>query len=94
MPVHYETDGSVAVVTIDRPEARNAVDRPTAEALPTRFRAFDADDELAVAVLTGDGGTFCAGADLKAMADRRAGTASRSTATDRWARRGGCSTSR
>ena len=56
-------------VTIDRPEVRNAVDRPTADALEEAFRAFDADETLDVAVLTGAGGTFCAGADLKAVAD-------------------------
>jgi enoyl-CoA hydratase len=56
------------IVTINRPEARNAVDRPTADALVDAFRAFDGDDGLSVAVLTGAGGTFCAGADLKAVA--------------------------
>jgi len=66
--VRYEVDGPIAVVTIDRPEVRNAVDRATAEALATAFRRFDADDDLAVAILTGAGGTFCAGADLKAIA--------------------------
>jgi len=71
MAVHTEVDGSVLVVTIDRPEARNAVDRPTAEALADAFRRFDADDALAVAVLTGANGTFCAGADLKAVATSR-----------------------
>jgi len=65
--VRTETDGPVLVVTIDRPEVRNAVDAPTAAALADAFRAFDADDALAVAVLTGAGGTFCAGADLQAM---------------------------
>ena len=65
-PVRYETDGPVAIVTIDRwKEARNAVDRATADALAAAFRRFDADDALAVAVVTGEGGTFCAGADLK-----------------------------
>lgn len=58
----------LVVITIDRPEARNAVDRPTAQALADALRAFDADDELAVAILTGAGGTFCAGADLKSVA--------------------------
>ena len=83
------------VVTIDRPEVRNAVDRPTAAALADAFRRFDADDALAVAVLTGAGGTFCAGADLKARRRRAAATAStRRTATGRWARRGCCSASR
>ena len=55
-------------IRIDRPEARNAVDRPTAEALASAFRAFESDSELRVAVLAGSGGHFCAGADLKAVA--------------------------
>jgi len=76
--VRYETDGPVAVVTIDRPGVRNAVDRPTAEALASAFRTFEADDSLAVAILTGAGGTFCAGADLKAVAT---GTGNRTTET-------------
>ena len=67
--VRYETDGAIAVVTIDRPERRNAVDRATAAALADAFRRFEADDALAVAVLTGAGGAFCAGADLKAVAE-------------------------
>ena len=66
--VQYETDGPVAIVTIDRPAVRNAVDGPTARALADAFRRFDADEALSVAVLTGAGGTFCAGADLKAVA--------------------------
>jgi enoyl-CoA hydratase len=71
--VLFETDGDVAVVTINRPQVRNAVDDPTAAALVEAFRRFDADEALAVAVLTGAAGTFCAGADLKAVAagDRR-----------------------
>jgi enoyl-CoA hydratase len=67
MTVTTTTDGAVLTVTIDRPETRNAVDGPTAAALADAFRAFDTDDALAVAVLTGAGGTFCAGADLKAF---------------------------
>ena len=67
MSVRIETDGPVTTVVIDRPEARNAVDGPTATALADAFRAFDADPEQRVAVLTGAGGTFCAGADLKAI---------------------------
>jgi enoyl-CoA hydratase len=67
MSVHYDIADGIAVVTIDRPEARNAVDRPTAEALADAFRAFDADDSLSVAILTGAEGAFCAGADLKAV---------------------------
>jgi enoyl-CoA hydratase len=72
MTVRTETDGPVLVVTIDRPEARNAVDGPTAAALADAFRTFDADDALAVAVLTGAAGTFCAGADLKSFRTERA----------------------
>ena len=71
MTVRTERDGSVLVVTIDRPEVRNAVDRPTAERLADAFRAFDANADLSVAVLTGAGGTFCAGADLKGVAAGR-----------------------
>ncbi len=69
--VHTEVDGPVMVVTIDRPEVRNAVDGPTAAALFEAFTEFDADDDLAAAVLTGAEGTFCAGADLKGVADGR-----------------------
>jgi enoyl-CoA hydratase len=61
--------GPVTVVTLDRPRRRNAVDPATATALLDAFTAFDADDSAAVAVLTGGGGTFCAGADLKALAE-------------------------
>ena len=67
MSVEVTRDGAVTIVTIDRPEARNAVDGPTAAALADAFRAFDDDEEAAVAVLTGAGGMFCAGADLKAI---------------------------
>ena len=67
MSVHYDTADGIAVVTIDRPEARNAVDGPTAQALADAFRAFDADESLSVAILTGSDGAFCAGADLKAI---------------------------
>ena len=66
-----ETDGHVRIITIDRPDVRNAVDRPTADALADAFRSFEADDEMHVAVLTGAGGTFCAGADLKGVSDGR-----------------------
>ena len=69
MSVLTETRGPVRIITLDRPQARNAVDRATAEALAEAFRAFDADNAASVAVLTGAGGTFCAGADLKAVAD-------------------------
>ena len=66
--VRVDRDGPVTVVTIDRPERRNAVDPTTATLLLEAFMAFDADDTAAVAVLTGAGGTFCAGADLTSMA--------------------------
>lgn len=69
--MRFEVDGPVCVITIDRPEARNAVDRPTAQALAGAFRRFETDAALAVAVLTGAGGTFCAGADLKAIGTRQ-----------------------
>jgi enoyl-CoA hydratase len=68
MSVSLIAEGPVAVVTIERPEVRNAVDAATAEALTAAFRAFDADPAYSVAVLHGAGGTFCAGADLKALA--------------------------
>lgn len=66
--VRVRKDGPVTIVAIARPHVRNAVDRHTAEALAEAFRAFDADPGAAVAILTGEGGTFCAGADLKAVA--------------------------
>ena len=71
MSVRIEDVGSVRVVTIDRPEVRNAVDGPTAQTLYDVFVEFDADDSVAVAVLTGANGTFCAGADLKAISGGR-----------------------
>jgi enoyl-CoA hydratase len=65
--VHYERLGAAALVTIDRPERRNAVDGPTAAALLEAYERFAADEDARVLVLTGAGGTFCAGADLKAL---------------------------
>ena len=67
-PILTETRGSVYLVTINRPERRNALDAPAAAALASAFRAFEADDALAVAVLTGADGVFCAGFDLKSVA--------------------------
>jgi enoyl-CoA hydratase len=64
--VRVERDGPVYTVLLCRPEVRNAVDGPTADALSEAFREFDADSEARVAVLHGEGGVFCAGADLKA----------------------------
>jgi len=69
--VRYEVDGPLALVTIDRPEVRNAVDRVTAEELAEAFRRFDSDPGTSVAILSGAGGTFCAGADLKAVSEGR-----------------------
>jgi enoyl-CoA hydratase len=74
MNVDIEHAGRVTIVTINRPDRRNAVDRDTAAELAAAFRAFDADDDSDVAVLTGAGGTFCAGADLKAIGDNRGNT--------------------
>ncbi len=71
MSVIVTSTGSVTTVVIDRPEARNAVDGPTASALVDAFGAFDADPSQSVAVLTGAGGTFCAGADLKSIGTER-----------------------
>jgi enoyl-CoA hydratase len=67
MSVRFETDGAVAVLSIDRPERKNAVDRATAEALLSGYRRFETDESLRVLVVTGGGQTFCAGADLKAL---------------------------
>jgi enoyl-CoA hydratase len=72
--VRVERSGAVVTVILDRPTAKNAVDRSTAEALAEAFRSFDADASAKVGVLWGDHGTFCAGADLKALA---AGTPNR-----------------
>jgi len=67
--VTVEHDGPVTIVTLSRPQARNAVDRPTADALASAFSQFDADPACSVAVFHGANGHFCAGADLKALAD-------------------------
>ncbi|MDP7549627.1 MAG: crotonase/enoyl-CoA hydratase family protein [Acidimicrobiales bacterium] len=77
MAVHKETDGPVLTVTIDRRESRNAVDAATAEDLLSAFRDFDDDPDLSVAVLTGAGGTFCSGADLKELATGQSPPANR-----------------
>ncbi|MEV8086965.1 crotonase/enoyl-CoA hydratase family protein [Streptomyces nigra] len=71
MPVRVERQGHVTTVVLSRPEVRNAVDGPTAAELAAAFREFEADDGARVAVLWGEGGTFCAGADLKAMGTER-----------------------
>ncbi len=70
--VRTERSGPVVTVFLNRPERRNALDGPTAAALAAAFRAFDADDTAAVAVLHGEGGVFCAGADLTAVGTGRA----------------------
>ncbi|MFR0355797.1 crotonase/enoyl-CoA hydratase family protein [Streptomyces sediminimaris] len=71
MPVRTERQGHVTTVVLSRPAARNAVDGPTAAELASAFREFEADEEARVAVLWGEGGTFCAGADLKAIGTER-----------------------
>ncbi len=77
-----ERDGPVTVVTIDRPDVRNAVDGPTAQLLADAFRGFDADADASVAVLTGAGGTFCSGADLIGFSDGRGNRVSEDMADD------------
>ncbi len=67
MTVHFESDGPIAIVTLDRPDVRNAIDFPTATALADAMRRFATDESLLVAVVTGANGTFCAGNDLKSM---------------------------
>ena len=69
--VNLHCDGPIAIITINRPEVRNAVDGPTAFALAAAFREFESDEALSVAILTGSANTFCAGADLKAIAEGR-----------------------
>ncbi len=66
--VRIESQGAIRIVTIDRPDVRNAVDGPTAAALAEAFRGVEADHEISVAILTGASGAFCAGADLKQVA--------------------------
>ncbi|MDK9704187.1 MAG: crotonase/enoyl-CoA hydratase family protein [Sulfuritalea sp.] len=67
MTIHIQRNGPVTTIVIHRPEARNAIDRVTAQALADAFREFDADPAASVAVLCGAGGHFCAGADLKSF---------------------------
>jgi enoyl-CoA hydratase len=69
--VKVERNGSVTTVILSRPKSRNAVDRPTADKLVQAFRNFENDADASVAVLWGEGGTFCAGADLKGVAEGR-----------------------
>ncbi len=69
--VRVERSGPVTTVVLSRPDVRNAVDRPTADALVRAFLAFDADPEALVGVFVGEHGTFCAGADLKAVSEGR-----------------------
>lgn len=71
MSIRVETRGPVTTFILARPQVRNAIDGPTALALADAMRAFDHDDDAKVGVLWGEGGTFCAGADLKAIAEGR-----------------------
>ena len=71
MAIRVEKQGAVTTVIMDRPEARNAVDGPSARALTEAFRAFEADPDARAAVLWGAGGTFCGGADLKSFGTER-----------------------
>ncbi|GGN33389.1 hypothetical protein GCM10012285_04400 [Streptomyces kronopolitis] len=94
MSVRVERTGPVTTVVLSRPASRNAVDGPTAHELADTFREFDADESARVAVLWGEGGTFCSGADLKAIGTESAATAWRPTGTGRWGRPGCGSASR
>src|SRR5215213_4696232 len=67
--VRYDVDEAVCTITLDRPERRNAVDGPMAAELREAFQTFEEDDNLAIAVLHGAGGAFCAGADLTSVSD-------------------------
>ncbi|MFZ4718175.1 MAG: crotonase/enoyl-CoA hydratase family protein [Ilumatobacteraceae bacterium] len=82
MSVVVTTDGPVCIIAIDRPTVRNAVDGPTAALLADAFRAFDTDESLSVAILTGAHGTFCAGADLKGISDGRGNRVDRDVDVD------------
>ncbi len=77
MKIRTEARDDLWIVTITRPEVRNCVDRETAEALADAFRSFDENDDLHVAILQGEGGSFCAGADLKAVGRGGSGGANR-----------------
>ena len=89
--VLVEREGPVTIVSINRPHRRNAVDGATARKLYDAFLAFDADEAASVAVFTGTGGYFCAGADLKAVAraiPRRSARSAATTPSRRWGRAG------
>ncbi len=77
MKIRTEAHEEIFVVTITRPEVRNCVDRETAEALADAFRAFDENEALRVAILQGQDGAFCAGADLKAVGQGNPGESNR-----------------
>ena len=82
--VRVERDGPVTIVSISRPDVRNAVDRPTATALAEAFYAFERDDAAQVGVLVGEHGTFCAGADLKALTQGRGNQVPRPPVGEEW----------
>ncbi|MEH6943948.1 crotonase/enoyl-CoA hydratase family protein [Bacillus sp. JJ722] len=69
MKVLFEKKDNICIITINRPDVKNAIDRETASQLSNAFRRFEQDNELYVAVLCGDSGSFCAGADLKQIAN-------------------------
>ena len=92
--VLVETRGRVRIVTINRPEVRNAVDPQTAGALRAAFLAFADDEAVDVAVFTGADGAFCAGYDLKALSASQGASPTSRKASAPWARRDCCSTSR
>lgn len=69
MSLTIDSKGSITIFRLSRPERRNAIDRELADQLAEAFRDFEADDAQKIAILTGDGGHFCAGADLKSIAE-------------------------
>lgn len=88
-PVRIERDGPVTTVILSRPRVRNAVDAPTAEALAAAFQAFERDEDAEVGVLYGEDGVFCAGADLRAIAEGRGNRVSPPRSGESWDRLGG-----
>ena len=90
MAVELEKQEKVTVVTINRPNRKNAVNRSTAEDLAKAFKQFDEDSDSGVAILTGIGGVFCAGADLKAFSETKEGNRVELDGDDQWVLPGSC----
>ena len=91
--LRFEQDGAVAVVTLDRPEARNAIDGPMAQAIEDAITRIEGDDSLMVGIITHTGNVFCSGADLKAVGAAKAASSARREAASP-ASRSACAPSR